>query len=136
MENTARIYFCVGCRCQVKVCRCCDHGNQYCGEECAQQARSASLRAAGKRYQQSRSGRHRHAERQRKYRARVKKVTHQGSPEPAPHDVVPRVREPSHWMNFKDPKPVIRCHFCGGQCSEFLRRDYLRSSRSYPSRST
>lgn len=51
---------------------------------CADQARRTAVRAAGCRYQASRRGRHAHAERQRRYRAKPKKVTHQGSP-PWPH---------------------------------------------------
>jgi hypothetical protein len=39
----------------------------------------ASVRAAGRRYQQGRAGRRNHARRQARYRGRLEKVTHQGS---------------------------------------------------------
>ena len=65
----------------VPVCppgTCCDRGQQYCGARCSGLARRESLRAAGRRYQQSRRGRHCHrcarrdAERQRRYRRRYR----------------------------------------------------------------
>jgi hypothetical protein len=80
MEPTARLFNCARCRRQVMLCSHCDRGNLYCGRGCAQQARRESLSAAGQRYQRSRRGRFCHAERQRRYRARQQKVTHQGSP--------------------------------------------------------
>ena len=63
-------------------------GQQYCAAGCSGLARRESLRAAGRRYQHSRRGRHCHAERQRRYRHRRRegacreKVTHQGSAAP------------------------------------------------------
>ena len=42
-------------------CSRCDRGQQYCGAHCNGLARRESLRAAGRRYQQSRRGRHCHA---------------------------------------------------------------------------
>ena len=44
--------------------------DKYCGARCSGLARRESLRAAGRRYQHSRRGRHCHAERQRRYRRR------------------------------------------------------------------
>ena len=78
-------FLCARCRRQVLICSRCDRGQQYCGARCSGPARRESLRAAGRRYQHSRRGRHCHAERQRRYRrrcgedARVQKVTHHGS---------------------------------------------------------
>ncbi len=86
MENTARLFSCARCRTQVLICRRCDRGHIYCGPKCSQQARRESLRAAGRRYQRSRRGHLSHAERQRRYRRRAHKVTHQGSAPTAPHD--------------------------------------------------
>jgi hypothetical protein len=57
MRETARLFLCAGCRAQVVICGHCDRNNRYCGRDCAQAARRASLRAAGKRYQRSRRGR-------------------------------------------------------------------------------
>ena len=81
MEPSVRLYNCARCHHQVIICSPCDRGNIYCAGPCAQAARKASLKAAGKRYQRSCRGRLKHAERQRRYRARRKKVTHQDSRE-------------------------------------------------------
>jgi hypothetical protein len=76
----ARLFVCMGCRSQALICSCCDRGQIYCAGDCADRARHHAQRAAGRRYQSSRRGRLAHAVRARRYRARGKKVTHQGSP--------------------------------------------------------
>ena len=130
MENTARLYNCARCHRQVTICSHCDRGNLYCGKSCADRARSTSLRAAGKRYQRTRRGRFNHAERQRRYRSRSKKVTHQGSLElPANDPLTTRSEAPSSVVVVEDE--AIRCHFCGRLCSGFLRLEYLH--RTAPS---
>ena len=70
MGNAARLFSCASCRRQVVLCRRCDHGNIYCSRSCSDRARRRSMRLAGQRYQNSRRGRHKHAERQRRYRER------------------------------------------------------------------
>jgi hypothetical protein len=81
-EGSYRLFSCRRCAQQVRVCRHCDRGNQYCAAGCARIRRRESLRRAGDRYQQSYHGACRHAARQRAWRARqVQKVTHQGSQE-------------------------------------------------------
>jgi len=125
MENSVRLYQCARCHCQVVICSYCDRGNIYCANGCARLARGDSLKAAGKRYQQSRRGRFSHAERQRRYRSRRNKVTHQGSPASAPN--VPLVTRstapaPAVVIEVKD----IRCHFCKRLCSRSLRLSFLR----------
>lgn len=76
-----RLYRCQRCGCVVLICSRCDRGQRYCAAGCAHKARQACLRRAGKRYQQSTKGRHRHAARQQRHRRRQKqKVTHQGPP--------------------------------------------------------
>ena len=82
MELPGRLFVCAACRVQVMICSHCDRGQIYCPGPCALRARRESLRAAGRRYQSTRRGRHAHAERTRHYRARRNKVTHQGSPVP------------------------------------------------------
>ena len=124
MGNTARLYNCARCHRQVTICSDCDRGNIYCAHSCADLARKTSLRAAGKRYQRTRRGRFRHAERQRRYRSRVKKVTHQGSPEPPSHDpLVTRSKVPASVAIIEDEG--VRCDFCGGQCSSFMRLGFI-----------
>lgn len=53
------------------VCHKCDVGRRrYCSAECSAEARHRSVRAAGRRYQQTDQGRVRHAARQARYRER------------------------------------------------------------------
>jgi len=117
MKRTARLYNCVRCHCQVTICTTCDRGNIYCAK-CAQVARKKSVRAAGKRYQATRRGRMKHAERQRRYRERRKKVTHQG------------IHEDTNNSNSSSQgaTSVYRCHFCKRRVSTTLRSGFLRGS--------
>lgn len=133
MELSARLYNCARCHRQVTICSHCDRGNIYCGKSCADRARRTSIGTAGKRYQSTRRGRFKHAERQRRYRSQRKKVTHQGSPEPPPNDsLITRSEEPLLLAVIEDEG--IRCHFCGRLCSDFLRLDYLHGTA--PSRAS
>jgi len=76
-----RLYRCQSCGQVALICSRCDRGQLYCAAGCAQQARRASLRRAGKRYQQTKGGKHKHAARMDQYRREQKqKVTHQGPP--------------------------------------------------------
>ena len=129
MENTSRLYNCVRCHCQVTICSHCDRGNIYCGKSCADSARRTSLRAAGRRYQNTRRGRLKHADRQRHYRSRSKKVTHQSCPEtPASDPLITRSEQPESVVVIENK--AIRCHFCGRLCSDYLRLDYLHRTTS------
>jgi len=131
MESSARLYNCARCHCQVVICSHCDRGNIYCSKSCADLARRASLNAAGRRYQRTRCGRFKHAERQRRYRSRCRKVTHQGSPELPPNDpLTTRSEAPASVAITKDEG--ICCHFCGRPCSPFLRLGFLRRAPSIP----
>ena len=60
----------------------------YCGGECARQGRRQAQRAAAKRYAASANGKHSHADRAHRYRARQGIVTYQGSPMPPVGGVV------------------------------------------------
>jgi hypothetical protein len=155
VEISARLCQCARCRVQFLVCRQCDRGRIYCGEECSHAARAASLTAAGRRYQLGLQGRLHHAERQRRYRARKQKVTHQGSPVLgadvvlAAGPVVSLVEPPASNETVEMPESAatevvvqiqpqsLRCRFCHCRCSSFLRIDYLRTgrtSRVFPNR--
>ena len=46
-EQTYRLYNCARCAEQVRICRECDRGNQYCAGVCAGLRRRESLRRAG-----------------------------------------------------------------------------------------
>lgn len=129
MEPSARLFLCARCRAQVLVCSRCDRGQRYCSGACSQTMRRQSVRAAGARYQASRRGRACHAARQRCYRARQKKVTHQGSMTPAQGDVLalnPALQKASAPDLPEAPQAAIRCHFCGRFCSQFVRRGFLQ----------
>jgi len=76
MLDSGRLFLCARCRAQVVVCRTCDCGQSYCSPECADDARRASLLAAGRRYQHSLPGRTKHAARQRRYRQRLREMAH------------------------------------------------------------
>jgi hypothetical protein len=127
---SGRLFLCVACRMQVLICSCCDRGQVYCAGDCAQRARRRGQRAAGARYQASRRGRFTHAERARRYRARRKNVTHQGSPRPPADGQVPL----GSTLNANDaadadhrpPRPAAHCHWCGRRCLDLVRQQFLR----------
>jgi hypothetical protein len=136
----ARFFLCAGCRAQVVICSCCDRGQIYCADGCAQQARHSAQRAAGRRYQTSRRGRVAHALRSRNYRGRQKNVTHQGSPPPPSDDLLSLDLAAANSARFPDsfPRPSAWCcRWCGCRCPAFVRQDFLRrrwSSRSFTRR--
>lgn len=88
---------CQGCGLWFGLCSSCDRGQRYCSDQCSEQARRVSLKAAGVKYQRTERGRERHAERQRRYRARqraAERVTHQGcSASEESSAIVERARE-------------------------------------------
>jgi hypothetical protein len=135
MELSARLYTCVGCYILVTICSPCDRNNIYCGSICSRAARLQSCQLASQRYQQSLRGRHKHANRQQRYRERQKKiVTHHTSPVLPPRVVVPL--KPNERVSEVAPGD-IHCHFCGKRSLPFLRNDYLRhSGRNSSSRSS
>lgn len=131
--GTARVCLCARCRTFFLVCSRCDRGQRYCGAGCSQAARGASLRQAGKRYQEGRRGRLTHAARQRRYRARQEKVTHQGSP-PAPSgDLLATDSTLAVKQDFSSRPSAFatwRCHFCGRPCAKHVRLGFLRTRRA------
>lgn len=78
MASVGRLFLCASCRAQTVTCSACDRGQRYCSPECAAHVRSACVREAGRRYQNSERGRAAHAERMRRCRAKKADVTHQG----------------------------------------------------------
>jgi len=124
-----RRFLCARCRCTVLICSHCDRGQRYCSASCSQQARSGAQRTAGKRYQDSRKGRHAHAQRQGRWRARQQIVTHQGSPPPPCAGVLPPGDETA--LNPDTSQPC-KCHFCGRSVSDFVRLDFLRCRLRHP----
>ena len=120
MDLPGRRYLCAACRTAVLICSHCDRGHRYCTTTCAEEARRHARRAAGNRYQASLRGRHAHAQRQRRYRARVQKVTHQGSPPASlPAQLTPEPTVPALL-------PPWQCWRCRHALPEWVRQDFLR----------
>ncbi len=132
----ARLFLCAdqNCRAQALICSACDRGHIYCAD-CAPHARRRSLHAAGRRYQASRRGQIRHAERSRRYRARKYRtaqnnVTHHGSPADrwgALLSTDPAVVEEQSPTDNRSPprRQEWRCLSCGRRCSEHVRQGFL-----------
>lgn len=133
MKAFNRFYLCARCLKQVFICSRCDRGQIYCADGCAKIARIQSSRAAGRRYQQSRQGRFKLAERARRHRLRKQNVTHQGSESAAPNDLLPansaKVEKPVVLHRQTRPAGTLQCHFCGASCSEFVRNNFLHRRR-------
>ena len=131
MRNAARLFNCASCGRQVVLCRRCDHGNIYCSRPCSGRARRRSVRLAGQRYQNSRRGRHKHAERQQRYRERrrvrapedgrrMQKVTHHPltrSPRRPVLAGTPARRSGTRPFGSGRPARVFRCERCGRFCA-------------------
>ena len=154
-ETSYRLYNCRRCMQQVRICRYCDRGHQYCAGECARIRRRESLRRAARRYQGSYRGACRHAARQRGWRKRNAKVTHQGSfvtagavivvsttittiqqthadiacvaalPSTTTFDIV-AAGEPGRWPVHRHVTARARCCFCGRVLPRFARLGPLR----------
>lgn len=128
-----RRFVCARCRRAVLICSHCDRGQRYCSAACSLQARSCAQRAAAKRYQDSRKGRHAHAKRQRQWRARQQRVTHQGSPPQPCADVLPSSETTALHLGAN---LHCTCHFCGHSVSDFVRLDFLRGRFRHPPNAT
>ena len=132
MKNAARLFACASCHRQVVLCRRCDHGNIYCSRGCGDRARQHAQRLAGRRYQDSRRGRHKHAQRQRRYRERrrrrapekrlrVQKVTHHPLTAARRRPVVAAMsagRSGTRPFGPDRPARVFRCDRCGRFCGQ------------------
>jgi hypothetical protein len=124
MADDGRFFVCCRCRVQVVVCRHCDRGQIYCGRSCSAQARRTAMAVAGRRYQSSRPGRFAHAARARRYRARAKIVTHQGSTSTPAAVLLPGVTTASQAVPVSVTEP--RCRRCGARCAVALRLGFLQ----------
>ena len=143
----ARMFLCARCRTQVVVCSHCDRGQRYCPDECYALTRRHAQREAGKRYQHSLKGRHKHAQRMRLWRARcgvrANKVTHQGSHGLVANDVL-AASQSTEPMCTPTPSTLsllasssaraavhlaCRCRFCGATVLFQLRSGFVRRRR-------
>lgn len=157
-ELPARLFLCARCQAQVLVCSQCDRGQRYCAAGCADITRQTRQREAGSRYQQGRSGRHKHAARMRQLRQRraasAKIVTHQGShakpvdavlvgnesPLAIPPDSQDSALCSTSTLSLSSANasantrtvalPLVwRCHWCKSPCPALVRQSFLRHSR-------
>ena len=120
MAVIGRIFSCKHCKTQAVVCSSCDHGTVYCTPVCRIAGRRQAQRDAGRRYQNSRRGRHKHAARQQRYRERQqaepKKVTHHPFHRRQPSvsiDPKAGTRRPE---DRHQPAQALRCTLCGRIC--------------------
>ena len=72
MRTGTRLFNCAGCCIPVQITTYHDRGHRYCSLNCSKMARQQSLQAAGKRYQKTRTGKFKNAERQKRHRERQK----------------------------------------------------------------
>ncbi|MFT6906773.1 MAG: hypothetical protein ACJAS1_003443 [Oleiphilaceae bacterium] len=132
MSDIARLYNCHYCHCQVIICCRCDRGNRYC-KRCSPLMRLNSRHRASKRYQNTAQGQLKHANRQKRYRERLKqKVTHKGSNVVFLHNTLNNKRKnQSIKLKPKDPgcSVEIFCHCCHRICSPFVRSDTLERTK-------
>ena len=132
MCRSARLYQCVRCHRQVIICSHCDRGNIYCAEGCAQTSRREKLKEAQLRYDKTQRAKKLKALRQQRYRQRNKeKATHQGLTTLPLYDLLLIALEKLKKAKIQDKKQptpqcsTIYCHFCGVQCSHYLRMFFL-----------
>ena len=157
-EQTGRLFLCARCQAQVLVCSQCDRGHRYCANGCAYITRRSRQREASNRYQQSRTGRHKHAARMHQWRKRraasAKIVTHHGSQITPADDVLaanesPTATSPDSQASspcspiapdsialcattntrISMPAPVWRCHWCQSPCPALVRQGFIRHRR-------
>jgi hypothetical protein len=143
--ETARLYNCARCHCQVVICRPCDNGNVYC-RSCAPVAGLESHRRADAAYQKTDQGRKNHKARQQRY---LEKMTDKGSPGSRPASPSRANAEAATSASAKEerdacssPSPATTtqpagaarrsdgdsghsCDFCGRVCSAYLRLETL-----------
>ena len=133
--DDSRVFVCARCQFRVRICSHCDRGHRYCSARCSRIARRESLHRAGRRYQQSLRGRHRHAKRQEKYRLQCRedqeKVTHQGSDEALCSASLSPARQRNRGLDpsvASERTEKTRCHFCQRKVSLAARRGWRRGS--------
>jgi hypothetical protein len=128
-EVSCRMFLCGRCRSQVLVCRRCDRGQIYCIGTCAQEARRERQREARRRHQATARGRAMHADRNRRYRARVRCMTDHGAVKAQRTAALVRLEVfavPSEASSSIRSSTRYRCHHCGHSASAFVRRSALR----------
>ena len=139
---TLRIYLCLLCHQQVKICTYCDRGNIYCSKNCSLPARQKNLRRSNQIYQNTYQGRLNHAKRQATYRSRKNtpnqpsknKVTYHGSPAVANNALLQSVENKTKVDEFAQTEGIIKCHFCHKEISSYVRSDFLKGRQASKSK--
>jgi len=126
-----RLFNCVACSKLRFICSKCDRGNIYCSV-CAPERRLIARRRASARYQATPRGKRMHADRQRRYRERLKiqKVTHIGSKQVYRRALLERARKPPLINTPSDTGIDSKnrlCCFCGKSPSRLLRSVTLQT---------
>ncbi len=125
-----RLFLCARCKSHVTVCSDCDRGQRYCSRECDAAARRESIRRAARRYQRTAKGTLNHARRQRRYRARRRRVTHQCPPVPVPRPPrSPPLKREIPSSREIPPTDGPRCMVCRRAGNGWYRWRYLSSLR-------
>lgn len=112
------------------ICRCCDRGQAYCGDECRCRGRTRSKRLARARHQSTPEGRADHRDAMSALRERQHAgVTDQGF-ERAPVERTVAIEEVTDAMEGKGvhPRAAQRCIVCG-RTSRFVRWWPSRATR-------
>ena len=124
-----RLFVCLECGKRVRICRCCDRGNRYCGLDCRSEVRRKQKLAAALRYQQTPEGKLNHKKRQQRYLdRREKKMTRQG-----PQAGLAREKKKIvDWRRVAQAAEAAltnwsgHCCRCGQRLSVPLRRGFVR----------
>lgn len=127
MKHSPRLYCCALCHAQAVICSHCDRGQIYCSAQCSKIARLKSCREAEKRYQLTPAGKHKHADRQKRYRERLnKKVTDQGSATPTHNGLLDSVKNKTKDIDKSQGSRTRRCCICHKIVSPWFRNGFLR----------
>ena len=128
-----RRYQCQLCCVVCYICSSCDHGNRYCGADCAEAGRAVSMALAQQRYLQTFEGALNNSDRQERFRARqAEKVTHHGVAVTAPDANLVSAAEVTR--ETRAVASGIICVCCGAASPrDLVRLDFVRQrGRSAP----
>lgn len=160
---SSRVFECANCSKQIRICTLCDSGQSDCSDVCnIIRLRKFWCKASAK-YQDTHKGRKKHAARQARYHAglkkKSKKMTHTichkvdqillpveitaAGPittsaerkETAGEKPEPEPKpEPPTLSHPQQHKPVVRCDFCGRPCSKLTRLVPLSRRKTHKQR--
>ena len=140
-QPNARRFHCVRCHALVVICSSCDRGNTHCSKECSKASRQSKQRASDRRYQATWQGRINRAERNRRYRRRLRIsprshiVTEQGSPRTLRDDLLHASAQGQKLLSVEASVVTAACclylcAFCGSKVPEAFRDDFIRRRSS------